>query len=204
MFVYAFIVNDECIYVGSTKNMSDRLKVHKCDSKTSHLELYKAINEIGWDAVEIKIISENPEWNDDDLKIEERKQIGLLNPKYNLYRPYRTDEEKIVLVSESKKKCYDAKKEEYLAVNKIYREAHKEEIAAKRKIWLEANREALLAKKKEYREAKKAEINAKQKEKRDADKEAYNAKQREKREANKEVVNERRRLAYAEKKKAQE
>jgi len=180
MFVYAFInkVTKECMYVGSTVHIGDRMKVHRFDSKTDEKVLYQKIREISWDFVEIKMISENSKWSIDELRIEEQKHIEELKPLYNMYMAMRTEEEDAMKRSECKRKCYEAKKEEYLATSKAYRDANKESIAAKSKEWREANKEGLLAAKKAYREANKDDIAAKAKAFREANPEAYAEKQR--------------------------
>jgi hypothetical protein len=157
MLVYSFKnkITQECLYIGSTGDFKARMRKHKSDCLRFVSDLYHVINDIGWDNVLIETVSSNLTWTLKQLREEERNQIELLKPIYNSYRPMRNEEEKKTLVNESKKKCYEAKKDEYLAVNKKYREANKEQIAAKAKEWREANREILLAKKKAYRESKK-------------------------------------------------
>lgn len=179
MLVYCFYskVNGECMYVGSTAHIGNRMKVHRHDSKADEKVLYQKIREIGWDNVEVKSLATDLNWTLTELRCEERKHIEELNPLYNIYRSARTEEEKIALVAESKKKCYEAKKDEYLARAKIHRDSHLEEQAERGKAWREANREENLAKKKAYREANKDAINAKAKEAREANPEAYKAKQ---------------------------
>ncbi len=57
--VYAFVVNDQVIYVGSTRQkLRDRMYTHKSDAKTKKRPYYDIINEAGWDAVEIRILFE--------------------------------------------------------------------------------------------------------------------------------------------------
>ena len=165
------------MYVGSTGDFKNRMKKHKSDTKTDEKVLYQKIREIGWDNVELKSLATDINWTSAEMRYEERKHIEELKPLYNLYKSVRTEEEKITLVAESKKKCYEAKKDEYLAKAKVHRDSHLEEQAERSKAWREANREENLAKKKAYREANKDAISAKAKAYREANPEAYKARQ---------------------------
>ena len=57
--VYAFVVNDQVIYVGSTRQkLRARMYTHKSEAKTKKRPYYDIINEAGWDGVEIRILFE--------------------------------------------------------------------------------------------------------------------------------------------------
>ena len=205
MLVYSFVnkITSECMYIGSTIDMNDRMKTHRYDCKTLKLELYNVIREITWESVEINIVSENEDWTVEEMKIEERKQIEMFAPLYNIYNPMRTEEENIQMKKDAKKACYAAKPEQYAATAKAYNESHKVEIATKAKEYREANKVKLLAQKKAYRDANKDTINAKQKVNRAANPEAKE-KEKVRLTANKDKYNENRRIARLVKQEAAE
>ena len=93
MIVYKIINdNNDCIYVGSTKNTITRRKnLHKQKSKEQPERcLYKYILENGgWDKFEFIIIEECNE----NIKQCERKWYDNLNPKCNIQRPIISKEE---------------------------------------------------------------------------------------------------------------
>ena len=128
--IYKILINDD-FYIGSTWDFDKRLGTHKSYSKTSDIKLYKAIRANN-NKFEMTLLYKYECYTDEELKIEERKCYYKLKPSLNMYRPYRTEEEKI----------------EY---TKQYNIKNREKITEMRKQNYIKNRETILERKKQYR-----------------------------------------------------
>jgi group I intron endonuclease len=86
---------DDEFYIGSTcEILSKRKAKHKCDSKRlPDRTIYKHLNEIGWDTVDIILIENYPCNSKEELHARERYWIEELKPNLNKYIPTRTIEE---------------------------------------------------------------------------------------------------------------
>lgn len=76
---------DNEMYVGSTcLELKNRLCCHKCFAKTHQSQLvYKHLNAIGWQNVDIVLIEEYPCFNKTELEIREKYWIFQLKPSLN-------------------------------------------------------------------------------------------------------------------------
>ena len=98
--IYKIVCNnieDPYIYVGSTKNFTERIRMHKCDSKRkmkAHRKVYRIIKDHGgWDNFSIvKIETCVCESKAEAVKIE-RLWFDELNASLNTYRLMITSEE---------------------------------------------------------------------------------------------------------------
>jgi hypothetical protein len=154
-FIYKIVLKDkpEFIYVGHTKNFSNRKKYHKHGCMdTPHRKLYSTINENGgWENCEM-ILIEHIVGMKTDARIKENYWYETLKANLNVYKPFTT---------------HDEKKEQM----KLYYETHKEDMKEKMKEYRENNHEAILEKKKEYYYNHKEEDNKRSKEYRETHKE---------------------------------
>ena len=94
--IYKLVNNtDKDIYVGSTcELLSKRLYGHKmCAKSKTQTKVYKHLNEIGWDNVEIILIESFPCANKMELVKRERYWVDQLSPSLNTVRPYVTPAE---------------------------------------------------------------------------------------------------------------
>lgn len=190
--IYRLVNNvDDEVYVGSTvQTLAKRKGGHKTDARRCpDFKVYKHLNNIGWDNVEIVLI-ENYSCNcKDELKARERYWIDEIKPSLNKIVPLRTFKEYYV-DNQDKLKEYQ----------KSYREANKDKIQEKDRERDKTRR------RKEYKKTqrntdKNREYNkAKGKRYYDANKTTIRDKYRIYYEANREKLNARKREAYALKK----
>ncbi len=150
--IYKIFKKNEPIlcYVGSTiKGLSERLRLHKKDSKKRASLFYITVDE-KWDEWEMELIEKYPCKTDEELRNREGiyiQDIGILNKQI----PGRTG-----------KQYYDDNKQTYLNTSKEWREHNKTYLEDYRK----TNKEKIKEKSQEYREKHRDEINRKQQEKR--------------------------------------
>ena len=164
--IYKLVNNvDDEIYIGSTcGTLRLRKSSHKSLArKDTERRVYKHLNEIGWDNVDIILIETCDCQNKDELHRRERYWIDTLNPSLNKVLPRRTHKE-----------YYEDNKETLKEQHKAYRETHKEEMKA----WREANKEEIKEKNKAYYETHKEEIKELAKEYREENKEKMKEKQK--------------------------
>jgi len=160
---------DTKIYVGATcGTLRLRKNAHKCKSKSDpDMTVYKHLNIVGWENVDIILIEEIKCNNKMELSRRERYWIDELKPVLNTSLPLQTYQEwydKNKHVKLAKQKIYyDDNKEIILKRNrvagKIYRENNKEIIKDRRKIYRENNKEHMLEKEKIYRENNRVRVN---------------------------------------------
>ena len=138
--VYRLVNNvDETFYIGSTCNpLHKRKNGHKRDAiKSPEQPVYKHLNTIGWDNVEIILIESFPCNSKAELEARERYWIELLKPALNKAIPTRTPKERYQATPEKfiqrVKKRYVAKSNEILQQQKKYYEENKEKFARKYK-----------------------------------------------------------------------
>ena len=151
--IYKLVNNvDDEIYIGSTcGTLRLRKSSHKSLArKDTERRVYKHLNEIGWDNVDIILIEACDCQNKDELHRRERYWIDTLNPSLNKVLPRRT-----------KKEYYEANKEVIFEKRDMYREANKQKIKDQQKEYNDSHKEEARA----YREANKEIIKAKKKEK---------------------------------------
>ena len=161
------------IYVGSTcDTLVKRFSNHKNDSKKERLQeinLYKLINNIGFDRFRIELIENCP--CEDKYQLRQRegyfiREIGTLNMLIagRIRTEYVQDnKEKIKEIDkksrEKRKEKISEQKHEYYEENKdkikLYQEINKQKIAQQRKEHYQLNKERLLETAKKYRESKK-------------------------------------------------
>ena len=144
--IYKLVNNvDDKVYVGSTCNpLHKRKDQHKRRSSLDpERPVYKHLNGVGWEHVEIILVENFPCTSKDELNKKERYWIEQLNPPLNRQIPTRSDKE-----------YRDSHKEE----SRSYRERHKEELKLGLQKYREAHHEELLDKAKDYRESHSEEI----------------------------------------------
>lgn len=163
-------VDDE-IYVGSTTQyLSQRKAGHRRDTiSRANTRVYKHLNEIGWDNVDI-ILIENYSCNSkDELNARERYWIDELKPSLNKQLPLRTMKEYYEqhkdVIAQKNKKFRQQNKDKVLQKNKKYYEQNKDKVLQKNKEYYEQNKDQLTQKKKEYYEQNKDMITQKNNEK---------------------------------------
>jgi len=152
--IYKLVNNvDDEIYVGSTCNpLRVRKGGHKRDSKTRpNYKVYKHLNEVGWENVEIILIENYACESKDELHRRERHWIDTLKPSLNKVIPTRT-----------KKEWREENREVILKKKKEYRKSNKEVILQKQKEYAKANKEYCQNYKKEYNQKNKEAISKKQ------------------------------------------
>jgi hypothetical protein len=172
--IYCLWCDDECYYIGVTRTeLRYRLSHHKQDSKKFVTRrLYKHINQIGWDNVEIECL-ETFSCNSRKEMLEKETEYlkAVLEDSYCLNNniSFQTEEElkerqaqyraehrdKIL---EYKKKYRQNKVEEIRAYNKSYVEHNVDAVKERRKRYIEANKEKLALQMKKYSEQNKDKI----------------------------------------------
>jgi group I intron endonuclease len=133
--IYKLVNNvDDKIYVGSTcLTLTKRKSCHKVSClKCPNQPVYKHLNEIGFNNVDIVIIESFPCPSKDELHKRERYWIDLLKPELNKNIPSRTMAEYNASIGFQKKKEYDQKPESKQKKKQYYVE-HKEQIKAENK-----------------------------------------------------------------------
>lgn len=171
--IYKLVNNvDDEIYVGSTCNpLRVRKGDHKSRAKTkSNYKIYKHLNEVGWENVEIILIEVFGCESKDELHKRERHWIDTLKPSLNKQIPTRKLNE-----------YYIDNREELLKKRNEYMNNNKEKIAKQKKEYRNNNKEKIFQMKKEYRNNNKEKIAEKKKRE-------YNK--------NKEIVNEQRKIKF--------
>jgi len=137
--VYRIVSRDTSIkdcYVGSTTNLENRRRGHKCcctnpDNKNYNFPVYVFIRENGgWDAWQIVQIEAFPCANKEELRTRERYHIEQLGAQLNFKLPTRT-----------KKEYYEDNKEATLEWQKQYARENKEAIAATHHSWYESHKD---------------------------------------------------------------
>jgi group I intron endonuclease len=159
--IYKLVNNvDDEIYIGST---CGTLRLRKCGHKSkakkdTERRVYKHLNEIGWDNVDIILIEACDCQNKDELHRRERYWIDTLNSSLNKVLPTRTQKEYYEDNKETIEEQQKAYRETHKEEMKTWREANKEVIAEQKKQHYEDNKEVIAEQKKEYYEANKQRI----------------------------------------------
>lgn len=179
--IYKLECNDGHYYIGSTVNqLKYRLANHKQDSKKFFDRLvYKHIETIGWNSVEIKLIEEYPCNSNKELHEREDYYINEaftkrddkclnfiranvtsqeLKDKQKQYREENSDK-----IKEYRKVYNNENSESRVEYTKKWREEHKEQNQETRKKYYEEHKEEILEKCKKYLEENKEEITERKK-----------------------------------------
>ena len=138
--IYKLVNNvDDKIYVGATcGTLRLRKSCHKCHSKKNpDRPVYKHLNEVGWENVNIILIEEIKCENKMELSRRERHWIDELKPVLNLCLPLRT-----------KAEHYQDNREAILIWGKQYRDDNKEHM----KQYAREHKEAISVRMKKYRQ----------------------------------------------------
>ena len=141
--VYIIIVGDE-IYVGSTVDMVERLRLHKYTLKTDcQYKIYKKMREynLDFDDVEIAILQKYPCNDIPDLRRREGEYQRELEPTLNNRIEGRTDKE-----------YYIQNKEHIQEKNREYFEKNKDDITKQRAEYREKNRDTINEKQRQKKE----------------------------------------------------
>ena len=98
MSLYKIInkTTDECIYIGSSFQINNRVNTHLYNSKNyCSKPLYQYINDNGgWDLFEFVIFQEYTNVEKKFLLSKEREYIELYKPRFNINRPIITEKER--------------------------------------------------------------------------------------------------------------
>jgi len=214
--VYVLQCIDNYYYIGSTiNNPRFRLNNHKKDSiKFPDRNVYKHINEIGWDNVLLQIVEKYPCNTREELRLKEdefikesiddmyclnhqRAVISKEERKENVANYYLTHRAQIL---QQHKQYLEANKEKVDAYQAAYRKENAEERCEYSRQYAAEHSEQVKARKKEYYESHKSEIIEKQKQYVEANKDLVQIRKKEWAEKNAEKIAEGRKL-YAEKNK---
>jgi group I intron endonuclease len=173
---------DDKVYVGSTTStLTKRKSEHKGDAKKAtqlNRRVYKHLNEVGWENVEIVLVETYPCNSKDELNARERKWIDELKPSLNKALPCRTkkqweqdNKEKVAVYAERKKQRRQDNKDKIAEMNKQLEqdndtiavmkkkcEEDKEKIAEKNMNYRNNNKEKIAEKKKQYEQDNKEKI----------------------------------------------
>ena len=148
--IYKLVNNcDDKIYIGSTcTTLARRKGQHKSKSKTLiNRTVYRHLNQIGWDNVQIILIEVYECKNRDELHRRERYWIDELKPELNRLRPIITTEERKEYDKEYnkkyKKQYYEKNKEQIKEQTKQYRENNKEKIKEIERKYYQENKEEI-------------------------------------------------------------
>ena len=168
--IYKITINDkpEFVYVGSTKQYSDRKYNHKKNyDKHPERLLYKTISENGgWENAVMSPIEEYICENKIQSLIRERYWLETLQANMNtMLKPIITEEERDQRNTRYKAKWFQDNKERLTEKNKEYEKTHKEVIQKQRKLYYEENKESFSERRKIYREINKYVLKEKQCEK---------------------------------------
>tara|TARA_R110000772_G_scaffold56317_1_gene128255 strand:+ start:21 stop:644 length:624 start_codon:yes stop_codon:yes gene_type:complete len=166
-FIYK-LYNPDCyyVYVGSTRNITQRKKSHKCacynvNNKEYNCKKYKTIREHdGFENWFMVVIEVMPNVTKLQAEIKEDYYRMELNATMNTYRATRGHITKEQLLSERKQYKID-NKEKITAQKKQYKIDNKEKMLAQRKQHYIDNKEKILAQNKQYRIDNKELINQK-------------------------------------------
>ena len=142
--IYQMVCDDGFFYIGSTKTqLRKRFYHHKhLSSRKPEWKVYKHINQIGWDKVNIQLIEEYPCKSKQDLFIREYEHIKqhcnndkCLNTmlgtfdKLEYVKQYSIDNKE--RLKQKSKEYYAKNREQILEKKQEYINNHKEEILAK-------------------------------------------------------------------------
>ena len=155
---YKLQIGDKC-YIGSTKDLYNRMKKHKCDCKKD-CKVYKYIRENGgWNDVKVMIIDKIIYNHKREAEEMETKYMLMFNAELNSCYPKRSIKEWYEANKESIAKqrhnFYIENKEKVAKQKKEYREANKEKIIIQKKEYREKNKEVIVERSKKYYEANK-------------------------------------------------
>jgi hypothetical protein len=142
--IYKLQCSDGYYYIGSTTTSLDtRLKNHKGSSKTDlckNYKVYKHINQIGWDNVQILLLEEYPCNSRAELCIKETKYIlGEIDSSLCLNNniSFISDEERLA----RRRECELKYREQRCKRAREYYNANKVKINAKQKAYRVANKD---------------------------------------------------------------
>ena len=147
--------NTTLLYVGSTKDFEQRIKLHKQKCKTYNSKVYKTIRDNGgWNCFTMKIYKQFKCNTKREMFIEEELMRVELGATLNEKRAYVSEEERIEQSNIKKQMTQERLKRE-----KQFREEHKDEIklnkAKYNKEWTQNNKERRQLQQKEWREKNK-------------------------------------------------
>jgi len=160
--IYKLVNNvDNQEYVGSTCNpLHKRKDQHKRRSSANpERPVYKHLNGIGWEHVEIILVENFPCTSKDELNKRERYWIEKLNPHLNRQIPTRSDKEYRNSHKEKSKSYRETHREELREVLQKYRDDHHEELLEKAKVYRESHKEDIKDRRKTWYESNKARVN---------------------------------------------
>ena len=159
--VYRLVNNvDETFYIGSTCNpLHKRKNGHKRDAiKSPEQPVYKHLNTIGWDNVEIILIESYPCNSKAELEARERYWIEFMKPVLNKVIPTRTPKERYQATPEKfiqrVKKRYVTKSNEILQQKKKYYATKSNQLLQQQKKYYQENKEKFAQKYKDKKAQK--------------------------------------------------
>ena len=124
--VYWFICNDEIVYIGSSKNLYDRMGKHRCsikrgssDNKKSQQSLYQFLQQNQFE-IQFKLT--------ENYRVEEQNLIEKHNPRFNQQRAFCGVGSKKGRSKEYRKAYYNKFREECLGGNLNWNHNHREQL----------------------------------------------------------------------------
>ena len=169
------IENDNLVYVGHTTNQGKRKTAHKsnCNNENEpkyNLKLYQMLrNNGGWDMFKMVEVEKCPCNDKREAERRENKVMKQLKANMNARQAFLTQEEKIEVHKEYKKKYWEENKGRFSECKKEYSkqyyDMHKENISEKGKQYRDDNNEKIKEREKIYRETHKNKRKEKVKEK---------------------------------------
>ena len=144
--------NIDEIYIGSTENFKERIKVHKkAYNSNIKYKVYEFIRANGglsnWDITPIEEI----DFPISKLELRQYEQgyLDKYKPQLNSQRAYRTEEQKKEQRYKHSKEWRNNNKEHISIKNKEYNEKNKEQISIQKKEFYENNKEQISIKRKQ-------------------------------------------------------
>ena len=171
MNIYYFFTKENLqnrllLYIGSTKNVKDRIITHKCDFKRDFNKLfyiYLRDNNLNFDDLFLEVFEVDVDTMI-DLRIIEQDHIDFNQPLLNKHRAYCSEQER---KQDNKEYAQTEKSKEYKReYNKEYNQINKNKINEQRKEYREINKDKIKEQKKEYYQANKDKIIENQRERR--------------------------------------
>ena len=148
--IYKLINNaDDKIYIGSTiSTLTKRKSSHKKKAEQKiNRRVYKHLNEIGWENVDIVLVENYSCNSKDELYACERKWIDELKPALNIAMPTRT-----------KQQYREDNKEKIAEKKRQYEQDNKEKIAEKRRQYEQDNKDKIAERQRQYYQVNKERI----------------------------------------------
>jgi predicted GIY-YIG superfamily endonuclease len=171
-------INDDMIYIGSTKDIEERMCKHKrsCNNIKSHnynCKVYKYIRDNGgWDEWKYEII--------DEVEVALREDAARYEGEY-IIKCDAINKLNEVVAGRTPKENREQNKERFSQKDKVYYQQNKDLILQKTKQYYEQNKDLISQKSKEYYQQNKVQIIQYKKQYHEQNREQINERRREQR-----------------------